>query len=391
MWNYRVVTVTGIPIRVNITLLLFIPVIVWLIGSNVGTLRGAGIWIDILAGLSDAELSADQLRGGNTPWILGALAAVGLFFGVTVHELGHAWTARRYDLEISSITLWIFGGMAHMEENPSDWKTEFWIAVAGPITSVVVAASFYVALQVVPPVPELVFVFGWLTIMNIVLAVFNMVPAFPMDGGRVLRALLSRNRPYAQATQKAATVAKFLAVGMGILGLLGNPVLVLIALFVYVAASSESRMTAISESLNDVTVADLMTREVKTASPDETVQDLFERMLVERHTGYPVTRNGKVVGIVTLSDAKEVRPEEREAFLVKDIMTDDVVTVEPDEEAFEVLQTLSSESFGRLVVVEDGELAGIVSRTDIMTALDVLQGGGLSSQPSPSTPADRGS
>jgi Zn-dependent protease/predicted transcriptional regulator len=390
MWNYRVVKVTGIPIRVNITLLLFIPVIVWLIGSNVGTLRGAGIWIDILAGLSDAELSADQLRAGNTPWILGALAAVGLFFGVTVHELGHAWTARRYDLEISSITLWIFGGMAHMEENPSDWKTEFWIAVAGPITSVVVAASFYVALQVVPPVPELVFVFGWLTIMNIVLAVFNMVPAFPMDGGRVLRALLSRNRPYAQATQKAATVAKFLAVGMGILGLLGNPVLVLIALFVYVAASSESRMTAISESLNDVTVADLMTREVKTASPDETVQDLFERMLVERHTGYPVTRNGKVVGIVTLSDAKEVRPEEREAFLVEDIMTDDVVTVEPDEEAFEVLQTLSSESFGRLVVVEDGELAGIVSRTDIMTALDVLQGGGLSSQPSPSTPADRG-
>ena len=391
MWNYRVVTVTGIPIRVNITLLLFIPVIVWLIGSNVGTSQGAEIWVDILAGLSDAELSAEGLRGGNTPWILGALAAVGLFFGVTVHELGHAWTARRYDLEISSITLWIFGGMAHMEENPSDWKTEFWIAVAGPITSVIVAASFYVALQVVPPVPELVFVFGWLTIMNIVLAVFNMVPAFPMDGGRVLRALLSRNRPYAQATQTAATVAKFLAVAMGILGLLGNPVLVLIALFVYVAASSESRMTAISESLNDVTVADLMTRDVKTVSPDGTVQDLFERMLVERHTGYPVVRNGNVVGIVTLSDAKEVRPEEREAFLVEDIMTEDVVTVEPDEDAFEVLQTLSSESFGRLVVVDDGELAGIVSRTDIMTALDVLQGGGLSPQRGASTLTDRGS
>lgn len=391
MWNYRVVTVTGIPIRVNITLLLFIPVIVWLIGSNVGTSQGAEIWVDILAGLSDAELSAEGLRGGNTPWILGALAAVGLFFGVTVHELGHAWTARRYDLEISSITLWIFGGMAHMEENPSDWKTEFWIAVAGPITSVIVAASFYVALQAVPPVPELVFVFGWLTIMNIVLAVFNMVPAFPMDGGRVLRALLSRNRPYAQATQTAATVAKFLAVAMGILGLLGNPVLVLIALFVYVAASSESRMTAISESLNDVTVADLMTRDVKTVSPDGTVQDLFERMLVERHTGYPVVRNGNVVGIVTLSDAKEVRPEEREAFLVEDIMTEDVVTVEPDEDAFEVLQTLSSESFGRLVVVDDGELTGIVSRTDIMTALDVLQGGGLSPQRGASTLTDRGS
>jgi Zn-dependent protease/predicted transcriptional regulator len=378
MWNYRVVTVTGIPIRVNITLLLFIPVIVWLIGSNVGTPQGAEIWVEILAGLSDAELTAEGLRGGNTPWILGTLAAVGLFFGVTVHELGHAWTARRYDLEISSITLWIFGGMAHMEENPSEWRTEFWIAVAGPITSVVVAGAFYVALQVVPPVPELVFVFGWLTIMNIVLAVFNMVPAFPMDGGRVLRALLARNRSYAKATQSAATVAKFLAVGMGILGLLGNPVLVLIALFVYVAASSESRMTAMSESLSDVTVADLMTREVDTVSPEDTVQELFDRMLVERHTGYPVVREGNVVGIVTLSDAKEVRPEEREAFLVEDIMTEEVVTVGADEDAFEVLQTLSRESFGRLVVVEGGELVGIVSRTDIMTALDVLEGGGMS-------------
>ncbi|MCX2819537.1 MAG: Zn-dependent protease/predicted transcriptional regulator [Methanobacteriota archaeon] len=384
MWNYRVVTVTGIPIRVNITLLLFIPVIVWLIGSNIGTPQGAEIWVDILSGLSDAELSAEQLRGGNTPWLLGALAAVGLFFGVTVHELGHAWTARRYDLEISSITLWIFGGMAHMEENPTDWRTEFWIAVAGPITSVVVAGAFYVALQAVPSVPALVFVFGWLTIMNVVLAVFNMVPAFPMDGGRVLRALLARNRPYAKATQSAATVAKFLAVAMGILGLLGNPVLILIALFVYVAASSESRMTAISESLTDVTVADLMTREVSTVSPEDTVQELFDRMLVERHTGYPVVRNGNVVGIVTLSDAKEVRPEEREAFVVEEIMTEDIVTVEPGEDAFEVLQTISRESFGRLVVVEDGDLVGIVSRTDIMTALDVLEGGGMSRQPAES-------
>jgi len=380
MWNQRLVTVTGIPIRVNITLLLFVPVIVWLIGSNVGTPEGAEIWVGILSSLSDAGVTADALRSGGTPWLLGALAAVGLFFGVTVHELGHAWTARRYDLEISSITLWIFGGMAHMEENPKEWRTEFWIAVAGPITSVAVAAGFYAALRVAPPFPVLVFVFGWLTIMNLVLAVFNMVPAFPMDGGRVLRALLSRNRPYAEATRTAATVAKFLAVVMGIVGLLGNPVLVLIALFVYVAASSESRTTTMSEALSGVRVADLMTSEVDTVSPDDTVQGLFDRMLVERHTGYPVVEEGDVVGIVTLSDAKEVSPYEREAFLVEDVMTEDVVTVGPDAEAFEALQTLSRESFGRLVVVEDDDLAGILSRTDVMTALDVLEGSGLSQE-----------
>ncbi len=376
MWNYRIATVTGIPIRVNITLLLFLPVIVWLIGGQIGTQQGAEIWVDILAGMSDHPITPDELQAGNTPWLLGTLAAVGLFFGVTIHELGHAWTARYFDLNISSITLWIFGGMAHMEENPKEWKTEFWIAIAGPITSVLVAIAFYIPLQFLPPVPELIFVFGWLAIMNVVLAVFNMIPAFPMDGGRILRALLARNRPYAQATQAAADVAKFLAVGMAIVGLLGNPILVLIALFVYIAASSESKMTAISEALSDVTVADLMTRDVKTVSPESTVQDLFDRMLVERHTGYPVVRDGDVVGIVTLADAKEVSPHERETVRVGDIMTEDIVTVGPDEDAFEALQTLSRNSFGRLVVVQNGEIAGIISRTDVMTALDVLQGGG---------------
>lgn len=385
MWNYRVATVIGIPIRVNITLLLFLPVIVWLIGSQVGTQEGAEVWVDLLSGLSSNEITPEQLQGGNTPWILGALAAVGLFFGVTVHELGHAWTARRFDISISSITLWIFGGMAHMDENPEDWRVEFWIAIAGPVTSIFVALAFYIPLQFLPPVAELVFVFGWLSIMNVVLAVFNMVPAFPMDGGRVLRALLSRNRPYSEATSMAATVAKFLAVGMGLLGLFGGgPILVLIALFVYVAASSESKMTAISEALSGVTVADLMTREVKTVSPQTTVADLFEKMLVERHTGYPVARNGDAVGIVTLEDAKEVAPHEREAVRVDDIMTEDLVTVGPEEDAFEALRTLSTKSFGRLVVVENDEIVGIISRTDVMKALDVLRGGGgFSEKPVP--------
>jgi Zn-dependent protease/predicted transcriptional regulator len=380
MWNYRVATVTGIPIRVNITLLIFLPVIVWLIGGQVGTQEGAEVWVDVLSGLSAYELTPEQLQAGNTPWVLGTLAALGLFFGVTIHELGHAWTARYFDINISSITLWIFGGMAHMDENPDDWRVEFWIAVAGPITSLAVAAVFFVSLQFLPSVAELVFVFGWLAIMNTVLAVFNMVPAFPMDGGRVLRALLARNRPYAKATATAASVAKFLAVGMGLLGLFGNPILVLIALFVYVAATSESRMTAISETLSGVTVTDLMTREVKTVSPDTTVAELFEKMFVERHTGYPVVREGKLVGIVTLEDAKEIAPQERESVRVDDIMTEDVVTVEPGEDAFEALRTLSTNSFGRLVVVENGEIAGILSRTDVMNALDVIQGGGSFSE-----------
>jgi len=380
MWNYRIGTVTGIPIRVNITLLLFLPIIVWLIGTNINTVEGAEIWTEILVSVSGHTVEPASLSSGNTPWILGTGAAVGLFFGVTVHELGHAWTARYFDVEISSITLWIFGGMAQMEQNPEEWKTEFWIAIAGPVTSVLVAAAFWVPLQFIPAIPKPLFLLGWLTIMNIVLAVFNMVPAFPMDGGRILRALLSRNRPYARATNTAARVAKFLAVGMGILGIFGNPVLVLVALFVYIAASSESKMTKMSEALSGITVGELMTTDVKTVSPENTVGDLFDRMLLERHTGYPVTdESGKPVGIVTLADAKNVQPHERDSLRVKDIMTEDLVTTPPSTEAFEALRSINTNSFGRLIVEENDEIAGIISRTDLMRALEVLQEQGTES------------
>ncbi|MDY6779898.1 MAG: CBS domain-containing protein, partial [Halobacteria archaeon] len=290
----------------------------------------------------------------------------------------HSWVARRNDLEISSITLWIFGGMAQMEDNPDDWRVEFWMALAGPVTSVLVGVFFFGVLQLLPSsLDKVIFVSGWLAVMNVSLAVFNMIPAFPMDGGRILRSLLARNRGYADATQVAAEVGKLFAIGMGILGLLGNPILILIALFVYVAATSESKMTVMSELLKDVKVSDLMTTEVNTVTPDTTVAELTDRMLNERHTGYPVVdETGDVVGIVALADVKEVDEVERDAMLVKDIMTDDVVTVSPGDDAFEVLKTLSQNSFGRVVVEENDEMVGILSRTDLMTALDVLQNGG---------------
>lgn len=376
VWNYRLFSVMGIPIRVNVTLLLFIPVIVWLIHGDVSRPEGAEVWADILASMSGHELEPEGLRTGLTPWLLGVAAAVGLFFGVTVHELGHSWVALRYDFEISSITLWIFGGVAQMEENPKEWRQELHIAIAGPVTSVLVATGFYLLLQIVPPVPEMVFVVGWLAVMNLVLAVFNMVPAFPMDGGRVLRAVLARNRSYASATRTAATVAKFLAIGMGLLGLLGNPILILIAMFVYVAATSESRMTAISEALTGIYVEDLMTEDVVTVSPDDTIEELTQRMMFERHTGFPVTdETGGVVGVVTLADVQGIDPERRAEVQVSDVMTPDVISVDPREEAFEALMTVGRNDVGRVLVMERGELVGIISRTDVMKALELSEAG----------------
>lgn len=377
----------GIPIRVNITLLLFIPVIVWIIATDIQTERGADFWVSAIAAISPHTLTPAGLQSGLTPWILGLGTALGLFFGVAVHELGHSWVARRYDLGITSITLWIFGGMAEMEDNPREWRTEFWMALAGPVTSVLVGLGFYLVLLVVPSsLPAVVFVVGWLAVMNMVLAVFNMLPAFPMDGGRILRALLARNRSYADATRSAADIGKLLAILMGIIGVLGfNPILILIALFVYIAAGSESRMTAMQEVLEGVKVRDLMTRDVKTVSPEASVRELTDRMLEERHTGYPVVDGGDVVGIVTLSDVKEVNEVERDAVLVEDIMTRDVISVEPGDDAFGVLQKLGENDVGRVIVEADGDMIGIISRTDLMTALDVLQdGGGFRSRSAPS-------
>lgn len=367
----------GIPIRVNITLLLFIPVIVWIIATDITSQQGID-WVTAIAAISPHTLEAEALQAGLMPWILGFGAALGLFFGVAVHELGHSWVARRYDLGITSITLWIFGGMAQMESNPREWRTEFWMALAGPVTSVLVGLTFYLLLLLVPSsLPSLVFVVGWLAVMNVVLAAFNLVPAFPMDGGRILRALLARNRGYAEATRMAADVGKLLAILMGIVGVLGfNPILILIALFVYIAAASESRITTMQEVLEGVKVRDLMTRDVKTVSPSTSVRELTDRMLEERHTGYPVVDGDEVVGIVTLTDVKEVSEVERDAVLVEDIMTRDVISVEPGDDAFGVLQKLGRNDVGRVIVKADGDMIGIISRTDLMTALDVLKDGG---------------
>ncbi|MFB6282604.1 MAG: CBS domain-containing protein [Halobacteria archaeon] len=375
MRSLKIGTVMGIPIKLHITLVLFIPLIVYIIAGDITSEVGAKSLQVLVNEISPHQISVSSLQSGLTPFLLGLGAAFGLFFSVAVHELGHSWVALRHELEISSITLWIFGGMAQMEDTPRDWWFEFKMAIAGPITSVLVGLGFFILLQVLPPIsPELLFLFSWLTVMNIVLAVFNMLPAFPMDGGRVLRALLSRNRNYVKATQTAANIGKLFAVLMGLFGLLSlNPLMILIAMFVYVAATGEAKATVISESLEGITAGDLMTREVKVVHPEMAVAELMDRMMREHHTGYPVTENGDLIGVVTLSDVKKVKPVERDAYRVREIMSDDVITVEPDEPSMEALKKIGKNNIGRLIVTREGEMMGILSRTDITRALNILQ------------------
>ncbi|WP_158058304.1 CBS domain-containing protein [Halorussus halophilus] len=383
MRSFTVGRAFGIPIKLDLTFLLILPIFAWIIGSQVGQ------WVDILNLLWGIDLQNGTLTAGPMPWILGAVSAIGLFAGVVLHELGHSLVAMRYGFPINSITLWIFGGIAQLTDQPEDWRQELAIAIAGPAVSIALGVVSYVfALFLIPNgFPTARFIFGYLALMNLVLAAFNLLPGFPMDGGRVLRALLARNRSFADATRTAAEVGKMFAVLLGLFGLLQfNIILIGIAFFIYIGATSEAQQTVMSTAFRDVRVRDVMTSttDLDVVSPDTSIADLFETMFRQRHTGYPVLDDGRLVGMITLEDAREVPQVERDAYRVEDVMTTDLKTIPAAGDAISAFEKLQQHGIGRLLVIDaDGELAGIISRTDLLTAFDIIQKSGRMEEVTP--------
>ena len=374
MRGIRIGSAFGIPIRLDLTFLLVLPLFAWLIGSDIASLTG------VVNDLFGSVIDPDVLTAGSMQWVLGSAAAVGLFFCVLLHEFGHSLVAMRYGYEIESITLWLFGGVARFTEMPEDWRQEFTIAVAGPIVSLALGVVAYLGFLVLPTALDPIkFVVGYLALTNVVLAVFNMLPGFPMDGGRVLRALLARTRPHAQATKIAAEVGKIFAFLLGIFGLFTNLFLIALAFFIYIGASSEAQQTVMKAAFEGVTVRDVMTRQedLDTVRTDTSVAELLDRMFVDRHTGYPVMQNGRLVGVVTLDDARSVKEVERDAYRVGDVMSAELSTIAPDADAMTALQQMQEKKVGRLPVVDEtGEIVGLISRSDLVTAFNVIQSRG---------------
>jgi len=381
MRGIQIGRIFGIPIRLGLSFLLVLPLFAYLIGAQIGATAEAVNAVAPASGFVDAA----AIDGGTTQWVVGFIAAVGLFAGVLLHELGHSVAAMRYGYGIDSITLWLFGGIASLTEMPEDWRQELVIAIMGPVVSVALGVVFYAGLFVVPGGDGAVlngtrFVVGYLAVLNVVLAAFNMLPGFPMDGGRVLRALLARTRPYARATQIAASVGKAFAVVLGLVGLLvlGNILFVGLAFFIYIGAASEAKQTMLKAAFEGVSVGDLMTPadELDTVRADDTVAELVSRMIRERHTGYPVTRDGRLVGLVTLEDARSVAEVERDAYTVEEVMTAELTTVTPDTDAMTAITLMSQAGVGRLPVVERAggdRLVGLISRSDMMTSFDIIR------------------
>lgn len=366
--SYRIGTVLGIPFRLDITFLLILPVFAALIGAQIGEVAV------MLNDLFGTEIQVSSLEVGLTPWLLGFVTALALFACVTVHEFGHAVVAMHFGYEVESITLWLLGGVAKPGEQPRNWVQEFWIAIAGPAVNLIIVALSVLVVTVIPLGNVLLFLVVYLALLNVVLAVFNMLPAFPLDGGRVLRALLARSQSYVRATQQAAAIGKGVAVLLGLLGVLAfNPILVAIALFVYIAAGSETKQLLLDTVFEDYSISDVMTPagELTTVDPDTALSELLDIMLSDPHRGYPVVADGNIVGLVTLEDVKETANNKTVASAMTPL--EDLTTVTPDADAMDAFSLLGESEIGRLpVVTPEGTLSGLVTRTDLMRTFRIV-------------------
>lgn len=350
----------GIPIELNFSLLLALPLMAWLIG------RAAPSLAQLLGLPPDTALWQ-----GSTPFLLGILAAVGLFLSVLVHELGHTVVGKRYGVQVQKITLWLFGGVAHTDEMPRKGGAEAIIAIAGPITSVLLAGLLWLVRYWVPiSAVGTHFVLGYLMLLNLVLAVFNLLPALPMDGGRILRSVLALYLPYGRATAIAGLASRGIALLMGLWGALTfNLWLIVLAFFVYTTGSTEARYVAMGESLKGYRVRDLMTPNVEVVTPHITASELLLKMSRERHTCYPVVDlYGKPLGLVHLRQLHAVEPTQP----ARDFMQSPIPTIHPGASAQEALKQIAQSELGRLVVVDEQErMMGILSRSDLLRILEL--------------------
>ena len=358
--SFQIGKIMGIPIKLHITFLLILPVFALIFASNPAPYGFRNV----------AELS--------TRYILAFATTILLFSSVLLHEIGHSYFARKYGVKIENITLMLFGGVASMEEIPRNPAQEAKMAVAGPMTSFTIGTICLVFNGVIsdlrPSFSESnIFHVIWLIgYINLVVGVFNLLPAFPMDGGRILRAWYATSMSYVKATQKAAHVGKMFAIMMGVLGILANPWLILIAFFVYIAASEEARTTAVSVVLEKVPIKDIMSRDIVSVQSSMTVDDLSKLMFEKKHMGYPVIDNNNLKGIVTFTDLHNVPTQERANVLVSDVMTKDVIAISADADASEALKLISTKNIGRILVTDNNSIAGILSRTDLVRALQLL-------------------
>lgn len=344
-WSFKLGRFAGIDVFIHVTFLLllgFIGLTAYLdTGTAVGTLAGVGY---ILA----------------------------LFASVLLHEYGHALTARRFNIQTRDITLYPIGGVAKLERMPDKPIQELWVALAGPAVNVVIAALLFGYLWLtgaLSPLSQMGLTDGpfleRLMYANVSLVLFNLLPAFPMDGGRVLRALLALRLDYTRATQVAATLGQGMALLFGFIGLFSNPFLLFVAFFVWMAASQEASLVQMKHALGGIPVSRAMLTDFRTVSQYDPLVRVTDLIVGGFQEDFPVVDEGRVVGVLTRHDLLNALSQRGVGARVGEVMQRSFQIADPYEMLEPVFIRLQAGSCHTVPVVNQGQLVGLVTASNI--------------------------
>ena len=345
-WQWKLGRFAGIDVYVHATFLLLIA---WV---------GYSHWLQ--------NRSWGEVAGG----ILFILA---LFACVVLHEYGHALTARKYGIRTRDITLYPIGGVARLERMPEKPIEELWVALMGPAVNVVIAALLFVwlfATKGLVPLSQLSIASGSfaarLMFLNLTLALFNLIPAFPMDGGRVLRAALAMRMDYMRATQVAAVIGQGIALIFGFIGLFTNPFLVFIALFVWIGASQESSMAQVRDSLSGIPVTRAMMTNYATLSEQDTLARAVQLLLSASQRDFPVVDpEGRVTGILERDAFISALSRDGQSAPVTDVMRRDLPEIDSHDMVETAIMRLQESGAKTLPVTHAGRFLGLITSENI--------------------------
>ena len=345
-WSFPIGVVKGTVIRIHLTFLLFL------------------VWIGV----------SHYAQGGQRAAVEGLLFITLLFACVLLHEFGHVFAARRYGVQTPDITLLPIGGVARLERIPEKPSEELVVALAGPAVNVVIAALLFLVLGGLPSMDDGtqvqnpgVGLLGRLAWVNITLVVFNLIPAFPMDGGRVLRALLAYRLGYTRGTRIAAGVGQAVAFALGLAGLFGNPLLIFIALFVYMGAAAEASAAQMRDAGRGMIASDAAETRFEGLSPTATVEDAVERLLRTSQHDFPVVDGaGRLRGVVTRDDMIRALRERGPDAPVLEVMRRDVPVLHHRQPLDEAMRTMREGGHPAVGIVDaEGKLVGLVTPENV--------------------------
>jgi len=357
--SFRLMQIKGIPVEINISWLL----IFFLFSITLAQ----GYFPGIVEGLSS-----------QVYWAAGIITTLIVFVSVLIHEFGHSLVAIKEGIPIKKITLFIFGGVAQMEAEPTSPSTEFKITAAGPLTSLLIAlvtgGLYYLFLPRGQIISESIF---FVARLNLIMAVFNLIPAFPLDGGRLFRSIVWYfGKNMLKATRVAVSlgsILSFIAMGLGFMmiffqGDLWGLWLIFIGWMIYQAGQSSYSQLVFKETFAGMKVSSLMSTNLQTISPDATLDELAEYFLHYKYGAFPVVYGSTTHGLVSLQNMKEIPRENWAETRVARILTPlkETLVLGPDTDAAEVMMKMASQNTGRALIMKNGDLVGLLSRTDMM-------------------------